>query len=90
MKKILLVAATVALSVGSVQANPYMALGCAGCHGGAGQGASAPALAGKPAAYIVEQLKAFQSGARKNATMAAMAGMAKGQEQAIADFLASK
>ena len=44
MKKILLVAATVALSIGSVQANPYMALGCSGCHGGAGQGASAPAL----------------------------------------------
>ena len=90
MKKILLAAATVALSIGSVQANPYMALGCSGCHGSAGQGASAPALAGKDAAWIVQQLKDFQSGARKNATMNAMAGMAAGQEQAIADFLASK
>lgn len=67
-----------------------MALGCSGCHGSAGQGASAPALAGKDAAWIVQQLKDFQSGARKNATMNAMAGMAAGQEQAIADFLASK
>jgi cytochrome c553 len=93
MKKILLAAAaatTIVLTVGSVQANPYMVLGCVGCHGVNGAGASAPALAGKDAAWIVKQLKDFQSGARKNATMNAMAGMAAGQEQAIADFLASK
>ncbi len=90
MKKILLVAATVALSIGSVQANPYTALGCAGCHGAAGQGGTGPALAGKDAAWLVKQLKDFQSGARVSATMNAMAGMAKGKEQAIADFLASK
>jgi cytochrome c553 len=92
MKKILLVAATVTLSIGSVQANPFNALGCIGCHGANGAGASAPALAKskRPTLDVVKELKDFQSGARKNATMKAMAGMATGKEQAIADFLASK
>jgi cytochrome c553 len=50
--------------------------GCMGCHGATGAGNAAagyPALAGKDAAFIVEQLKAFKSGARKNPTMNAMA-----------------
>jgi len=49
---------------------------------------SYPSLAGKDAGWIVKQLKDFQSGARKDATMNAMAPMAAGHEQAIADFLA--
>ncbi len=49
---------------------------CAGCHGPGGAGNAAlnyPALAGRDAAYILEQLRAFKSGARTNATMRAMA-----------------
>jgi cytochrome c553 len=95
MKKVLLVAATVAMSMGSfsVQADGagmYNALGCVGCHGANGAGASAPKLAGKDAAYLVKQLKDFQTGARKDPTMNAMAPMAAGHEQAIADFLAGQ
>lgn len=46
--------------------------------------------AGKDAAWTVKQLKDFQSGARKDATMNAMAPMAAGHEQAIADYLAGQ
>lgn len=49
---------------------------CAGCHGPDGAGNAAlnyPALAGRDAAYTLEQLRAFRSGARSNATMRAMA-----------------
>lgn len=94
MKKILVLAATAALAMGSftVQANPYNALGCAGCHGPNGKSSipTYPSLAGKDAASIVKALKDFQSGARKDPTMSAMAPMAAGQEQAIADFLAAQ
>lgn len=96
MKKVLLVAA-VAISIGSVSvsvqadgAAMYNNLGCVGCHGAGGNSVvpSYPSLAGKDAGWIVKQLKDFQSGARKDATMNAMAPMAAGHEQAIADFLA--
>lgn len=70
----------------------YEALGCIGCHGPDGKSTltAYPSLAGKPAAYIVKQLKDFQSGARKNATMNAIAPMVAGKEQAIADYLAAE
>ncbi len=97
MKKILAVAATVVLSMGSfsVQADGaamYNSLGCGGCHGAGGKSAipTYPSLAGKDAAWLVQQLKDFQSGARKDATMNAMAPMAAGHEQAIADYLAGQ
>ncbi len=48
---------------------------CAGCHGPDGLGNAAlgyPQLAGKDAAYIAEQLRAFKSGRRQSATMQAM------------------
>ena len=47
---------------------------CAGCHGPDGMGNAAlgyPQLAGRDAAYIAAQLRAFRSGARKSATMEA-------------------
>lgn len=94
MKKVLLVVAA-AISMGSfsVQADGaamYNNLGCVGCHGVGGNSMvpSYPSLAGKDAGWIVKQLKDFQSGARKDATMNMMAPMAAGHEQAIADFLA--
>lgn len=94
MNKVLLVAASVAITMGSfsVQADgkaDYAALGCAGCHGVNGQSSSPiwPNLAGQKSDYTVKQLKDYQSGARKDATMSAMAALAKGKEKAIADYL---
>jgi cytochrome c553 len=48
---------------------------CAGCHGGNGVSANPvwPNLAGQHDAYLVEALKAYKSGARENAMMAAIA-----------------
>ena len=48
---------------------------CAGCHGGDGVSANPvwPNLAGQHDAYLVEALKAYKSGARDNAMMAAIA-----------------
>ena len=48
---------------------------CAGCHGGDGVSVNPvwPNLAGQHDAYLIETLKAYQSGARDNPMMAAMA-----------------
>lgn len=95
MRKIVSLVVTGLLTVASFSAQAdgkadYAALGCGGCHGAAGISASPiwPNLAGQKAAYTVKQLKDFQSGARKDATMAPMAGLSAGKEQAIADYLA--
>ncbi len=48
---------------------------CAGCHGPTGGGNPAlkyPRIGGLGAAYVAQQLRAFKSGARDNATMKAM------------------
>ena len=94
MKKVLL-ATTVALSMGSFSVladgkADYTNLGCAACHGATGISIAPtyPNLAGQKADYTVKQLKDFQSGARTDATMNAMAAMSAGKEQGIADFLA--
>ncbi|WPE16723.1 c-type cytochrome [Candidatus Thioglobus autotrophicus] len=93
MRKVLLVASAV-LAMGSVQANPFDALGCSGCHGAGGKSAipTYPSLAksARPDLDVVKELKAFQSGTRVDPTMNAMAPMAAGQEQAIADYLAGQ
>ena len=48
---------------------------CAGCHGGDGVSANSifPNLAGQHGAYLIDALKAYQSGARDNVMMAATA-----------------
>ena len=49
-----------------------LAATCANCHGSDGravQGAAVPGLAGMPAGYLVEQMKAFKSGARQATVM---------------------
>lgn len=94
-KKVLLVATTVMSISSMVQADGsalYNNLGCAGCHGANGKSVISiyPSLAGQHAAYIVKQLKDFQSGARKDPTMSAMAAMTAGHEQDIADYLAKQ
>lgn len=95
MKKILLTTAfAIVISSTNVLADGkalYSSLGCGACHGANGISATPnwPNLAGQKAAYTVKQLKDFQSGARKDPTMSAMAALTAGKEQEIADYLAS-
>ena len=66
-----------------------LAATCASCHGTAGRavdGAAVPGLAGLPAPYMVEQMKAFKSGAR---TATVMHQIAKGYSDAQIDQLAA-
>ena len=66
-----------------------LAATCANCHGTAGRavdGASVPGLAGLPAPYLVEQMKAFRSGVRA-ATV--MHQIAKGYNDAQVEQLAA-
>lgn len=95
MKRILLVTTVAIFTMGFAQADgkaDYMNSGCVACHGTTGVSAipTYPKLAGQNAAYTVKQLKDFQTGARKDPTMSAMAGLAAGKEQSIADFLAKQ
>jgi cytochrome c553 len=64
-----------------------LAATCAACHGTDGRaapGAALPGLAGMPAAYLVEQMKGFKSGAR---TGTVMPQLAKGYTDAQIDQL---
>jgi cytochrome subunit of sulfide dehydrogenase len=85
-----------ALAPGLAQAQTAQALQarslaatCASCHGTGGravEGAAVPGLAGLPAAYMVEQMKAFKSGTR---TATVMHQIAKGYNDAQIDQLAA-
>lgn len=52
---------------------------CAQCHGpgGAGVGSSIPPLAGQPAAYLAQQLQAWQAGSRPPGPQGLMQGVAR-------------
>lgn len=66
-----------------------LAATCASCHGTGGRAvdaAAVPGLAGLPAAYLVEQMKAFKSGAR---TATVMHQISKGYSDAQVDQLAA-
>jgi sulfide dehydrogenase cytochrome subunit len=65
-----------------------LANSCAACHGTYGKSPGAiPAINGKSASFIVESLKAFQSGARPSTVMGRHASGYSDQEiQLIADF----
>ena len=66
-----------------------LAATCANCHGTQGRavdGASVPGLAGLPASYIAEQMRAFKGGTRP-ATV--MHQLAKGYNDAQIDALAA-
>lgn len=69
----------------------FNAFGCTSCHGASGISVAPayPNLAGQKAAYIIKQLKHFQSGVRKDPSMTAMSTLVKGKEQEIADYLES-
>ena len=66
---------------------------CAGCHGPTGAGNEAlkyPKLTGRDAAFVAEQLRAFKSGARDNATMKAMtAGLSEADMDNLAAYIAT-
>mgnify|MGYP002641939360 CR=1 FL=1 len=94
MKKTVLAAAmfaTVALTTTAMASgeDAYTNFGCAGCHGANGISPSEayPNLAGQKASYTAKQLRDFQSGDRVDPTMQAMAAMAAGQEDAIAEYI---
>jgi cytochrome c553 len=82
MKKVLLIALVAVMggfagvaTAGDAAAGKAKAAMCAGCHGADGKGNAAanyPALAGKEAKFLEEQLKAFKAGTRQNPTMQAM------------------
>jgi cytochrome c553 len=66
---------------------------CAACHGERGQGVGAgnPAVAGQPAAYVVDQLQRWQAGKRRNdprgVMSGAVAGLTDSEIRAIAAWL---
>lgn len=66
----------------------YLAANCANCHGteGTAQGAT-PSLAGRPKAYIVDQMKGFREGKRSATIMHQLAkGYTDQQVELIADY----
>jgi cytochrome c553 len=71
-----------------------LAATCAQCHGTDGRpadGALVPALAGVPAARIVEQMSAFKSGARSGTVMPQLAkGYSDEQIAQLAAYFAAK
>jgi cytochrome c553 len=71
-----------------------LAATCANCHGTQGravEGAAVPGLAGMPAGYMVEQLKAFKSGARPATVMHQLAkGFNDAQIEQIAGYFAAQ
>lgn len=74
----LLAAATAPLTAAAqddVRLGRQKAQACIVCHGplGVSQAPDAPHLAGQPAAYLVAQLRAFRSGARRHEVMNVMA-----------------
>jgi len=80
MKKLaiaLLISLPMMTQAADIEAGKAKAAMCAGCHGTTGVAPMKqyPNLKGQNAAYTILQLKAFKSGARKNAVMAPMAGM---------------
>jgi cytochrome c553 len=85
--KFQLIFALVAILCGAVQVanaggdaaageQAYLTKGCIACHGPGGKSANPeiyPVTAGKDAAFLVEQVKAFRDGKRSNPLMSPMA-----------------
>lgn len=71
-----------------------LAATCAACHGTQGRAvdaAAVPALAGMPAAYLAEQMRAFKSGARQATVMPQLAkGYSDVQIEQLAAFFAAQ
>jgi sulfide dehydrogenase cytochrome subunit len=71
-----------------------LAATCANCHGTQGRAvdaASVPGLAGMPASYIVDQMKAFKAGTRPATVMHQLAkGYSDAQIEALAGYFAAQ
>jgi cytochrome subunit of sulfide dehydrogenase len=71
-----------------------LAANCANCHGTDGHAVDAaalPGLAGLPAGYFVEQMKAFKSGARTATVMHQLArGFSDAQLEQMAAYFAAQ
>jgi cytochrome subunit of sulfide dehydrogenase len=71
-----------------------LAATCANCHGTQGQAvpnATVPGLAGLPASYIVEQMKAFKAGTRPATVMHQISkGYSDAQIESIAAYYAAQ
>lgn len=67
---------------GDAAAGATKAATCVACHGPAGKSANPewPKLAGQSSKYVLEQLKAFKAGARKNPLMSPMAAALSEQD----------
>ncbi|MDM0077979.1 c-type cytochrome [Variovorax sp. J2P1-59] len=67
---------------------------CISCHGGVDQKLGAPWIEGMPKDYLVEQLKAFKTGARRNDSQGQMRNMARPMSEQeiaeVAEFYARK
>ena len=67
---------------------------CANCHGTQGRavdGASVPGLAGMPASYIADQMRAFKAGTRPATVMHQLAkGYSDAQIDAVAGYFAAQ
>ncbi len=100
MKKLLLIVSLGALAVagnasaaGDATAGQTKSATCAGCHGADGNSMNPawPKLAGQHANYIAKQLHDFKGGARKDATMSAMAAPLSEQDvDDLAAFFSTK
>ena len=70
-----------------------LAATCAACHGSEGRAiaaSSVPGLAGQPAAYLVDQMKAFKSGVRQASVMNQLAkGYSDAQIEQLAAYFAA-
>lgn len=92
MKKLLILAAAMALSATASAADPAAgkekAKPCAACHGenGVSQAPDFPTLAGQHQDYLVRVLNDYKFGARKNAIMAGQVANLKRED--IADLAA--
>lgn len=67
---------------------------CISCHGGVDQKLGAPWIEGMPKDYLVEQLRAFKTGTRRNDSQAQMRNMARPMSEReiddVAEFYARK
>jgi cytochrome c553 len=71
-----------------------LAATCAACHGTEGRapaGSAMPSLAGRPAPWLIEQMRAFQSGAREATVMHQIArGYSAAQIDQLAAYFAAQ